>query len=134
MAITTTIANATATNTTVIDVQCNTGQYTASNPFTISLAFVYVVISYTTHLINNDYSYHDISPYPDAFAYGHDKYNINNITASDCSIHINIAIAHINDACAMRMGKEACLLAVKSIMSSILLSCTHAHVCTHAYV
>ena len=96
-------------NTTVISVLCNTNQYTRGDPFTISLAYV------LNDLVENTPSskgrdYYDISPFPNAFAYGHAACSINlNLTAADCSGCLLAAIAQLNATCGMRIGARAIL-------------------------
>ena len=57
-------------NTNVTTVLCNVGVYTSGDPFAISLAYVLEELQTKTPTQKN-YDYHNISPYPNAFAYGH---------------------------------------------------------------
>ncbi|KAK4407123.1 hypothetical protein Sango_0293300 [Sesamum angolense] len=70
-------------NTTVKIVQCNIGTYTEGDPFTISLAYVLAELEGVTPA-RQGYDFRNISPYPNAFAYGHAACN-QTLTSSDCA-------------------------------------------------
>lgn len=57
-------------NTGVVLVLCNAGTYSSGDPFATSLAYVLAELEDVTPS-RKDYNYYNISPYPNAFAYGH---------------------------------------------------------------
>ncbi|KAJ8748397.1 hypothetical protein K2173_003034 [Erythroxylum novogranatense] len=86
---------------------CNTGTYSKGDPFGISLAYVLDDLQSTTSTQKN-YDYYSISPYPNAFAYGHASCNLI-LTASDCTTCLNAAKVDVLDLCQSRIGGRAML-------------------------
>ncbi|KAL2320937.1 hypothetical protein Fmac_029906 [Flemingia macrophylla] len=68
--------------TNIVNVLCNSGVYTSGDPFDISLSYILGDLEKETPTQKN-YDYNNISPYPNAFAYGHAFCNLN-LTSSDC--------------------------------------------------
>lgn len=103
------IAMVTSTpNTNIQTVLCNSGRYTAGDPFATSLAYVLEELQTTTPKHKN-YDLYNISPYPNAFAYGHGSCN-KNLTISDCTVCIGAAKTAMLDSCQSRIGARAVLL------------------------
>ncbi|KAL0918634.1 hypothetical protein M5K25_010653 [Dendrobium thyrsiflorum] len=86
---------------------CNRYHYTAGDPFAISLAYVLsdLVVSGPARLGQD---YYNISPYPNAFAYGHSSCS-GNLTAGDCSYCLRSAVGVVNKSCPMAIGGGAAL-------------------------
>ncbi|KAJ1433056.1 Gnk2-homologous domain [Sesbania bispinosa] len=84
-------------NTSIINVLCNNGEYTSGDPFAISLSYVLRDLETETPAYKN-YDYHNISPYPNAFAYGHATCNIN-LTSSDCKTCLGVAKSALFSTC-----------------------------------
>ena len=76
-------------NTSIINSLCNGGVYTSGDPFAISLRYVLKDLEEVTPSQKN-YDYYNISPYPNAFAYGHANCNLN-LTTSDCKTCLGFA-------------------------------------------
>uniref|UniRef100_A0A5B7BW91 Putative Receptor-like protein kinase-related family protein n=1 Tax=Davidia involucrata TaxID=16924 RepID=A0A5B7BW91_DAVIN len=72
-------------NTNVSRILCNSGAYSEGDPFATSLAYVLAELETVTPS-RQGYDYHNISPYPNAFAYGHAACN-KNLTSSDYGLH-----------------------------------------------
>ncbi|KAL4588212.1 hypothetical protein LXL04_001094 [Taraxacum kok-saghyz] len=96
-----------APNTNVTSVLCNSGIYTGGDPFTISLAYVLDELKSVTPS-REGYDYRNISPYPNAFAYGHASCN-QNLTGTDCKTCLDAAETHMLDTCKNRIGARAVL-------------------------
>lgn len=96
-----------APNTDVTSVLCNSGVYTHGDPFTISLAYVLDELPKVTPS-QQGYDYKNISPYPNAFAYGHASCN-QSLTATDCKTCLDAAEVHMLDTCNNRIGARATL-------------------------
>nr|XP_043610102.1 antifungal protein ginkbilobin-like protein [Erigeron canadensis] len=96
-----------APNTNVASVLCNSGIYTKGDPFTISLAYVLDELPKVTPY-QQGYDYRNISPYPNAFAYGHASCN-QNLTSMDCKTCLDAAEVHMLDICSYRIGARAVL-------------------------
>ncbi|PON63921.1 Gnk2-like domain containing protein [Trema orientale] len=94
-------------NTNVTTVLCNSGKYTAGDPFATSLAYVLQELLTTTPK-HKSYELYDISPYPNAFAYGHGSCN-RNLTSSDCAACLGAAKTAMLDSCQSRIGARAVL-------------------------
>ncbi|XP_054801595.1 antifungal protein ginkbilobin-like protein [Prosopis cineraria] len=77
------------------------------DPFDISLAYV-VQDPETVTPSRQDHDYYNISPYPNAFAYGHAACNPN-LTASDCRTCLAAAKTAMFGACQKRRGARAVL-------------------------
>ncbi|XP_052184183.1 antifungal protein ginkbilobin-like protein [Diospyros lotus] len=95
-------------NTNVSSVLCNNGVYSEGNPFATSLAYVIAELEAVTPTIRG-YDYHNISPYPNAFAYGHAACN-KNLTASDCGTCLGAAKMAMFGACNSRIGARSILV------------------------
>ncbi|KAL2238882.1 antifungal protein ginkbilobin-2 [Sesamum indicum] len=94
-------------NTTVKIVQCNIGTYTEGDPFTISLAYVLAELENVTPA-RQGYDFRDISPYPNAFAYGHAACN-QTLTSSDCTACLSAARIAVLSSCDHRIGGRSVL-------------------------
>ncbi|KAJ4834262.1 hypothetical protein Tsubulata_046015 [Turnera subulata] len=94
-------------NTNVVSVLCNSGVYSKGDPFATSLASILVDLETVTPT-RKTYDYFDISPYPNAFAYGHAACN-QNLTSSDCSTCLGAAKTAMVDGCPSRIGARSVL-------------------------
>ncbi|KAK4482264.1 hypothetical protein RD792_009415 [Penstemon davidsonii] len=100
--------NATCTpNTTIKIVQCNSGSYTQGDSFAISLSYVILELENVTPF-HKGYDFHNISPYPNAFAYGHAACN-QTLTGSDCATCLGSAKIALLDTCEDRIGARSVL-------------------------
>ncbi|MED6131718.1 hypothetical protein PIB30_012421 [Stylosanthes scabra] len=101
-------------NTNITSVLCNSGVYTSGDPFAISLSYVLEDLEEVTPT-QETYDYYNISPYPNAFAYGHAACNNNmekkkkNLTSSDCKACLGVAKATILSSCEKRIGARSVL-------------------------
>ncbi|KAH6818850.1 hypothetical protein C2S51_002453 [Perilla frutescens var. frutescens] len=89
-------------NTAVKSVLCNSGTYTAGDPFAISLSYVLAQLEAATPL-RGGYEFRNISPYPNAFAYGHAACN-QTLTSSDCADCLAAAKTAMLGSCDGRIG------------------------------
>lgn len=89
-------------NTSVKSVLCNSGTYTKGDPFTISLAYVLAELQSATPS-RSGYDFRNISPYPNAFAYGHAACN-QTLTSSDCAACLAAAKTAMLGSCDGRIG------------------------------
>ncbi|XP_070054458.1 antifungal protein ginkbilobin-like protein [Nicotiana tomentosiformis] len=98
-------------NTNLTKVQCNSGQYFKDDPFAISLAYVVAELVSTTPS-RHGYDYHNISPYPNAFAYGHAACNnkTTTLTKQDCKTCLASAKANLLTSCDTRIGGRILLV------------------------
>ena len=96
-----------ARDTTVTTVLCNAGTYTAGDPFATSLAYVLDELENTTPKREN-YDFYNISPYPNAFAYGH-GFCKKNLTRSDCADCLGAARVAMVGSCQSRIGARGVL-------------------------
>ncbi|KAF7804759.1 antifungal protein ginkbilobin-like protein [Senna tora] len=94
-------------NTNVTTVLCNVGKYTSGDPFAISLAYVVQELEAVTPT-RKGYVYFNISPYSNAFAYGHAACNPN-LTSSDCKTCLALAKTAIFGTCQNRIGARVVL-------------------------
>lgn len=94
-------------NTTVTNVLCNSGEYTHGDPFAVSLAYVLADLETVTSA-SKDYDYYNISPYPNAFAYGHAACN-KNLTSPDCTSCLGAAKTAMLGSCPSRIGSRSVL-------------------------
>lgn len=95
-------------NTNITKVLCNGGKYTSGDPFGISLSYVLEDLENETPAQKN-YDYHNISPYPNAFAYGHGACNLN-LTSSDCKTCLGVAKSVMFSTCqTQRIGARSVL-------------------------
>lgn len=97
-----------APNTKATSVLCNTGLYFQDDPFAISLAYILADLVNGTPS-RKGYDYRNISPYPNAFAYGHAHCN-QNITSSDCQTCLGAANTTMIGTCNSRIGARAVLV------------------------
>ncbi|RWR76657.1 Gnk2 domain-containing protein [Cinnamomum micranthum f. kanehirae] len=96
-----------APNTNVTSVLCNSGVYTASDPFATSLAYVIAELeTITPSRMGRDY--YNISPFPNAFAYGHAACGAT-LTVADCDTCLAAARKIMADTCVSRIGARAVL-------------------------
>ncbi|XP_049406037.1 antifungal protein ginkbilobin-2-like [Solanum stenotomum] len=100
-------------NTNLTQVLCNGAQYFKDDPFAISLAYVLAELVSTTPS-RHGYDYHNISPYPNAFAYGHAACNNNTTTTSlttqDCKTCLASAKDNLLTSCDARIGGRVLLV------------------------
>lgn len=96
-----------APNTNVTSVLCNGGIYTKGDPFTISLEYVLDELQKVTPS-QKGYNYRNISPYPNAFAYGHASCN-QNLTSTDCETCLDAAEVQMLGTCDNRIGARTVL-------------------------
>ncbi|KAG6776323.1 hypothetical protein POTOM_019829 [Populus tomentosa] len=94
-------------DTNVTTVLCNSGVYSKGDPFGTSLAYVLAEIE-AVILTSKNYDYFNISPYPNAFAYGHGACN-QNLTSSDCSTCLGAAKTAMFASCQSRIGARSVL-------------------------
>ena len=94
-------------NTNITTVLCNVGVYTSADPFAISLAYVVEELEEVTPTYKN-HDYYNISPYPNAFAYGHAACNMN-LTTSDCKACLGVAKTTMFSSCQKRIGARSVL-------------------------
>ncbi|XP_018720533.2 antifungal protein ginkbilobin-like protein [Eucalyptus grandis] len=96
-----------APDTTVKQVLCNGDGYTAGDPFAASVAYVAADLEAATPA-REGYGYANISPYPNAFAYGHATCG-RNLTRADCGTCLGAAKDAMLGGCASRIGARAVL-------------------------
>ncbi|KAK9137209.1 hypothetical protein Sjap_007803 [Stephania japonica] len=94
-------------NTNVTRVLCNSGTYTKGDPFATSLAYVLAELETATPLQKSREIY-NISPYPNAFAYGHAACNTN-LSSADCQTCLGAAKQTIFSSCPSRIGARSVL-------------------------
>ncbi|KAK9281453.1 hypothetical protein L1049_004355 [Liquidambar formosana] len=94
-------------NTTVLQILCNGGEYSSGDPFGTSLAYVVAELEAVTPT-RKDYDYYNISPYPNAFAYGHATCT-KNLTSPDCTTCLAAADTTMFGACEKRIGARSVL-------------------------
>ncbi|KGN47889.1 hypothetical protein Csa_003100 [Cucumis sativus] len=94
-------------NTGVRSVLCNSGTFTGGDPFTVSLDYVLKELQSATPTVKN-YDFYNISPYPNAFAYGHASCN-QNLSTSDCTTCLEAAKNNMLGSCQMRIGGRSVL-------------------------
>uniref|UniRef100_A0A5B7BVK6 Putative antifungal protein ginkbilobin-2-like n=1 Tax=Davidia involucrata TaxID=16924 RepID=A0A5B7BVK6_DAVIN len=94
-------------NTNVSRILCNSGAYSEGDPFATSLAYVLAELETVTPS-RQGYDYHNISPYPNAFAYGHAACN-KNLTSSDCTTCLGAAKTAMFGTCDSRIGARCVL-------------------------
>ncbi|KAI0510435.1 hypothetical protein KFK09_011037 [Dendrobium nobile] len=101
------ISSAPNTADGAISVLCNGNHYTAGDPFAISLAYVFSDLA-VSGSARPGQDYYNISPYPNAFAYGHSSCS-GNLTAGDCSYCLRLGVGIVNISCPMAIGGRAAL-------------------------
>ncbi|KAK7336740.1 hypothetical protein VNO77_17286 [Canavalia gladiata] len=95
-------------DTTITNVLCNNGEYTFGDPFANSLSYVFMDLEKETPAQKN-YDYYNISPYPNAFAYGHAACNLN-LTSSGCKTCLGVAKTALFNTCQTpRIGARSVL-------------------------
>ncbi|XP_012092263.1 antifungal protein ginkbilobin-like protein [Jatropha curcas] len=94
-------------NTQVLTVLCNSGVYSKGDPFGISLDYVVKELETVTPTTKN-YDFYNISPYPNAFAYGHAVCN-QNLTNLDCETCLGAAKSNMFSTCQNRIGARSVL-------------------------
>jgi len=94
-------------DTDVNTVLCNSGVYSQGDPFAISLNYVVAELE-TVPPTRKSYDFFNISPYPNAFAYGHAACN-QNLTSSDCTTCLAAAKTAMFSTCQSRIGARAVL-------------------------
>ncbi|XP_051118759.1 antifungal protein ginkbilobin-like protein [Andrographis paniculata] len=95
-------------NTAVSSVLCNSGTYTKGDPFAASLAAVLADLE-SVAPSRPGYDFRNISPYPNAFAYGHAACN-RSLSASDCAACLAAAKTAVIGGCDARIGGRALLI------------------------
>ncbi|XP_051212252.1 antifungal protein ginkbilobin-like protein [Lolium perenne] len=98
-----------APNTTPLSVRCNGAVYGAGDPFAESLAYVLADLLAATPSSRARDAY-SISPYPNAFAYGHAKCGGAGLTAADCATCLGSAVGRMNTTCHHAVGARAVLV------------------------
>lgn len=94
-------------NTNVSSILCNSRVFSKGDPFSISLAYVLSELEAVTPT-RHGYDYHNVSPYPNAFSYGHAACNAN-LTSPDCSTCLGAAKTAMFATCVSRIGARAVL-------------------------
>lgn len=94
-------------DTTITNILCNAGEYTSGDPFAISIDHVLRELE-TQASTHKNYNYFTISPYPNAFAYGHATCNTN-LTTSDCKTCLASAKTALFGTCQRRIGARSVL-------------------------
>ncbi|XWS46805.1 hypothetical protein CRYUN_Cryun14cG0099900 [Craigia yunnanensis] len=94
-------------NTSITTVLCNSGVYSKGDPFATSLAFILEELETVTPT-RRGYDYFNISPYPNAFAYGHAAC-YQNLTSSDCATCLAAAKTAMFGTCQSRIGARSVL-------------------------
>ncbi|XP_039008511.1 antifungal protein ginkbilobin-like protein [Hibiscus syriacus] len=94
-------------DTSVIIVLCNSGSYSEGDPFATSLAYVLEDLEAVTPM-RKGHDYFNISPYPNAFAYGHAACN-QSLTTSDCAACLSAAEIAMFGTCQSRIGSRSVL-------------------------
>ncbi|KAK6141421.1 hypothetical protein DH2020_024826 [Rehmannia glutinosa] len=87
--------------------KCNSATYTKGDPFTISLSYVLAELENITPFYYG-YDFRNISPYPNAFAFGHAVCN-QTLTSSDCAACLAAAKSALIGACGGRIGGRSVL-------------------------
>ncbi|OVA16283.1 Gnk2-homologous domain [Macleaya cordata] len=94
-------------NTNITSVLCNSGVYTRSDPFATSLTYVLSNLEAVTPS-RKGYDYFNISPYPNAFAYGHAACN-STLQSADCTTCLGVAKQSMLTTCVSRIGARSVL-------------------------
>ncbi|KAE8692090.1 hypothetical protein F3Y22_tig00110860pilonHSYRG00086 [Hibiscus syriacus] len=81
--------------------------YSECDPFATSLAYVLEDLETVTPK-SKGYNYFNISPYPNAFAYGHAACN-QSLTTSDCAACLSAAETAMFGTCQNRIGSRSVL-------------------------
>lgn len=94
-------------NTNLTQLLCNGATYTGGDPFSRSLSYVLDDLQASTPS-SKDHDYYNISPFPNAFAYGHAACNAN-LTATDCATCLSSARTTMLNTCVSRIGARVVL-------------------------
>uniref|UniRef100_A0A453AV40 Gnk2-homologous domain-containing protein n=3 Tax=Triticinae TaxID=1648030 RepID=A0A453AV40_AEGTS len=97
-----------APNTAPLSVLCNGAVYGAGDPFAESLAYVLADLLAATPQSRARDAY-TISPYPNAFAYGHAACRAG-LTGVDCASCLGSAVSQMNATCGHAVGARAVLV------------------------
>ncbi|CAN0892582.1 Antifungal protein ginkbilobin-like protein 1 [Linum grandiflorum] len=95
-------------NTNVTSILCNANTYTSGDPFAISLDYIVGDIEANAPA-RDKYDYYNISPFPNAFAYGHGACNVN-ISRVDCAACLVAAKTALIAGCPDRVGGRSGLV------------------------
>lgn len=95
-------------NTQVIITLCNTGVYAKGDPFGTSLDYILEDLEKVAPS-RQGYSYRNISPYPNAFAYGQADCNAT-LSSSDCATCLDAAKTTMLSSCNSRIGARCVLI------------------------
>ncbi|CAN1235942.1 Antifungal protein ginkbilobin-like protein 1 [Linum perenne] len=95
-------------DTNVTTILCNSDTYTSGDPFSISLDYVVEDIEAVAPT-RDRYDYYNISPFPNAFAYGHGACNVN-ISRGDCATCLVAAKVALRSGCSSRVGGRSGLV------------------------
>ncbi|WCJ21517.1 hypothetical protein M5689_003662 [Euphorbia peplus] len=95
-------------NTQIQSVLCNSGVYSKGDPFGVSLAYIVKDLQTATPT-SHSFDYFNVSPYPNAFAFGHAVCNINLTTSSDCSTCLDAAKTALFSTCVSNIGARSVL-------------------------
>ncbi|XP_077219073.1 antifungal protein ginkbilobin-like protein [Tasmannia lanceolata] len=94
-------------NTNVTSVLCNSGSYTRGDPFATSLAYVLADLEAVTPS-RKGHDYLNISPFPNAFAFGHAACGAA-VSDADCATCLHSAAQNVLNTCTSRIGARAIL-------------------------
>uniref|UniRef100_A0ACD5WRL7 Uncharacterized protein n=1 Tax=Avena sativa TaxID=4498 RepID=A0ACD5WRL7_AVESA len=97
-----------APNTTPLSVLCNGAVYGPGDPFAESLAYVLSDLLAATPSSPSHDAY-SISPYPNAFAYGHAACS-GVLASADCATCLGSAVGQMNTTCGHAVGARAVLV------------------------
>ncbi|KAM3383731.1 hypothetical protein ACQJBY_008415 [Aegilops geniculata] len=97
-----------APNTAPLSVLCNGAVYGAGDPFAESLAYVLADLLAATPQSRARDAY-SISPYPNAFAYGHAACRAG-LSGADCASCLGSAVSQMNATCGHAVGARAVLV------------------------
>lgn len=95
-------------NTQIKLTLCSSGVYFKGDPFAVSLDYVISELESETSK-HAGYDYRNISPYPNAFAYGHASCN-HNLTSTDCATCLVAAKTAMLRDCDSRIGARSALV------------------------
>lgn len=97
-----------APNTEALSVLCNGASYGTGDPFATSLAYVLSeLVSATPARGGRDF--YDISPFPNAFAYGHAACRAA-LSGEDCAACLRSAVSQMDATCGHSVGARAVLV------------------------
>lgn len=97
-----------APNTAALSLLCNGAVYGVGDPFATSLAYVLSeLLAATPSRAGHDF--YNISPYPNAFAYGHAACRAG-LAGADCASCLGSAASQMNGTCGDAIGARAVLV------------------------